>query len=179
MNPFESALIFTLKWEGGYSNNPNDSGGSTMRGITQRTYSAYLKRTNQPDADVRTISHRQLRQIYLEEYWTPCLCSMMPNGAAIALFDTSVNLGVGRSVKMIQGVVGANVDGKIGPKTIDAIKSDTQAVTKLLDARVAYYNSIVHISPKNAVFIGGWKNRVSALRQYITVYESHENTSPI
>jgi hypothetical protein len=41
-NPtFDDALAFVLDWEGGYSNNPNDHGGSTYKGITQSEYSSY------------------------------------------------------------------------------------------------------------------------------------------
>ena len=38
---FQRCLTVTLKWEGGYSNHPDDPGGPTMRGIIQREYDAW------------------------------------------------------------------------------------------------------------------------------------------
>ena len=40
---FEKMLRDTLKFEGGYVNNPKDPGGRTNKGITQTTYNNYLK----------------------------------------------------------------------------------------------------------------------------------------
>ena len=44
---FERCLAITLKWEGGYSNHPDDPGGPTMRGIIQREYDAWRKKARQ------------------------------------------------------------------------------------------------------------------------------------
>ena len=41
-NLFETALLFVLKWEGGYVNNKYDKGGATNYGITQNTYNNWL-----------------------------------------------------------------------------------------------------------------------------------------
>jgi hypothetical protein len=35
---YDNALAFVLRWEGGFANNPYDSGGRTMKGVTQRVY---------------------------------------------------------------------------------------------------------------------------------------------
>ena len=39
---YERALAFTLTFEGGFSNHSADSGGATMRGVTQAVFWAYL-----------------------------------------------------------------------------------------------------------------------------------------
>ncbi len=36
----DAALRFVSRWEGGLSDDPNDRGGRTMRGVTQRVYDA-------------------------------------------------------------------------------------------------------------------------------------------
>ena len=41
---FERCLAVTLKWEGGYSNHPDDPGGPTMQGIIQREYDAWRRK---------------------------------------------------------------------------------------------------------------------------------------
>ena len=43
-NNFKKALEFVLRWEGGQSNNPNDLGGETNKGITHFTYDSYRKK---------------------------------------------------------------------------------------------------------------------------------------
>jgi lysozyme family protein len=40
-NAFNKALSFALRWEGGYSNHPNDRGGETNFGVTHAVYRAY------------------------------------------------------------------------------------------------------------------------------------------
>ena len=41
---FQACLAFTLKYEGGKSNDPRDPGGRTMEGVTQATYDASHKK---------------------------------------------------------------------------------------------------------------------------------------
>ena len=56
---FEHCLAITLKWEGGYSNHPDDPGGPTMRGIIQREYDAWRTRQgrwSRPSGRSRTMS---------------------------------------------------------------------------------------------------------------------------
>ena len=43
---FQNAIKHLFKLEGGYSNNKYDKGGETNYGITQKTYSLYLKKQN-------------------------------------------------------------------------------------------------------------------------------------
>ena len=38
MANLEKALKNCLKWEGGFANDPDDTGGPTMRGVTIATY---------------------------------------------------------------------------------------------------------------------------------------------
>lgn len=41
---FEPALKAVLVHEGGFSNHPADTGGATMKGVTQRVYDGFRKR---------------------------------------------------------------------------------------------------------------------------------------
>ncbi len=47
MNKIDKALAFTLKWEGGYVDNPLDMGGITNYGISQRHY---------PNLDIKNLT---------------------------------------------------------------------------------------------------------------------------
>ena len=66
---FKKALTFVLIREGGYVNDPDDPGGATNRGITQRTYNAYLAKLKKPTADVKNITEYEVKEIYYNNYW--------------------------------------------------------------------------------------------------------------
>ena len=38
---FRAALPFVLRWEGGFVHHPDDPGGATNQGVTQRVYDAW------------------------------------------------------------------------------------------------------------------------------------------
>ena len=78
---FERCLAITLKWEGGYSNHPDDPGGPTMRGIIQREYDAWRKKLGKSRRSVRQIEESELQAIYRDEYWDAMDCDGMPRSA--------------------------------------------------------------------------------------------------
>jgi lysozyme family protein len=41
---FEAALPFVLRWEGGFVDHPNDPGGRTNQGVTQKVYDDWRRR---------------------------------------------------------------------------------------------------------------------------------------
>jgi lysozyme family protein len=94
---FERCLAVTLKWEGGYSNHPDDPGGPTMRGITQREYDAWRLKQGQRTRPVREIEDSELREIYHREYWDAMSCNGLAAGMDLCVFDAAVNSGVGRA----------------------------------------------------------------------------------
>jgi lysozyme family protein len=60
MPGFERALAFTLRWEGGLSQDPDDPGGTTKYGISARAH---------PEVDVRNLTLEDAKEIYRKEYW--------------------------------------------------------------------------------------------------------------
>jgi lysozyme family protein len=88
---FNSALAFTLKWEGGESNDPADLGGRTDHGITQATYNTYRKAHGKPPQTVFNITDDEVRSIYQLMFWSPSYAYLCDLPLAATLFDTSVN----------------------------------------------------------------------------------------
>ena len=164
------ALVFTLHYEGGYSNNPNDSGGETNFGITHLTYDSWRIKNNLPKQSVKLITQDEVSNIYKTMYWDKCYCDLLPNKLDLVIFDFGVNAGPSRSVQRLQKILGVVQDGSIGPKSLAAITSlpIDQLITSCLEDRKHYYQSIVEMNPKNTVFLKGWLNRVEALRQFIS-----------
>jgi lysozyme family protein len=90
---FEQSLAFVLKWEGGYSFDPNDPGGETNFGISKKSH---------PDLDIKNLTLEQAKEIYKNEYWNKCRCNVFEWPYDIILFDTAVNLGVTKALIFLQ-----------------------------------------------------------------------------
>lgn len=163
-NAFDLALGFTLRWEGGYVNDPDDPGGATNKGVTQDTYDAYRDRARLPRRSVRYISDSEVRDIY-REYWAAVRASELPPLVAEVMFDFGVNAGPGRAVRLLQSVLGVAIDGKLGPKTMTAAWERPGLASSLLDARIGYYVGLVAANPRLQKFLNGWVRRVEDQRK--------------
>ena len=142
---FESALALVLSFEGLFSDDKRDPGGRTMKGITQRTYSAWLAKRGLVEVlDVKDITDAEVASIYRTEYWNHARCDVLREPLATFMFDTAVNLGPNRAVGLL-------ADSKGDPKVY-------------LELRDAYYHRLVAKRPTMGVFLKGWLRRVEKLR---------------
>jgi lysozyme family protein len=161
MNKFESALRLILDWEGGYSNDPNDPGGETKFGISKRAF---------PHINIKALTLDGAKAIYREHYWDKCHCEELPRALAIIVFDCAVNQGTDFAARNLQGVVGADVDGVIGKKTVAA------AQLKDIDRTVREYivNRIMRYTQTEGwqVYGKGWVKRVVDIHQHCFVREA-------
>lgn len=166
---FEAALAFTLGWEGGYANDPQDKGGPTNHGITQATYDTWQKAHGLVPQGVKAISKEEVAAIYREGYWDAAGCNGLDDLVALVVFDAAVNHGVKRSSRWLQKCVMVTQDGVVGPQTLKAANNvePVALATALLDLRQDFYNDIVENSPSQGKFLNGWLNRVAALRKEI------------
>jgi lysozyme family protein len=166
---FTASLPFILRWEGGYVNHPADPGGATNKGVTQRVYDDWRTRQGLPARDVRQLEDAEMHAIYEADYWLPPRCDLLQRQLDLVQFDTAVNMGVGRAVRMLQGALGCDVDGDFGPATRRAADACSLGATikAYCDAREAYYRRLAEQRPKLAVFLKGWLNRLNALRKEV------------
>jgi lysozyme family protein len=118
-----------------FSDDPHDPGGATMCGIIQVEYDAYRKSLNEPAQSVRSISQAEGYAIYQANYWQPH-CPQLQAGLDLSFFDSAVNMGA-ESIKILQFVLGIDVDGAWGPQTATAVAgiTDVVAVIKAYTAR--------------------------------------------
>ena len=114
MSDFNDSLIFTLQQEGGFVNNIHDSGGATNFGITLATYREYQDDPDLSAEDLKTISTGIVSEIFLERFWNPMKCDVLPSGVDLMVFDHGVNAGISHSTKILQSCVGVVEDGVIG-----------------------------------------------------------------
>lgn len=158
---FARALALVLKSEGGWSDNPADPGGATMKGVTLATFRAYIK-PGGTKADLKAITDEQLSTCYRRQYWDAVLGAELPDGVDYAVFDFGVNSGPSRAAKYLQGVIGAVQDGRIGPASVTAVKAKPAAdiINALCDARLAFLKRL----DTWPTFGKGWSSRVSSVR---------------
>ena len=118
---FVDAVDIILVHEGVLSDDPDDNGGLTKYGISQKAY---------PKLNIRALTRDEAIAIYKRDYWNAAHCEAMPWFLALPMFDCAVNQGVDTATKLMQTALGVAADGNIGPKTLGALKS---ATTDVLD----------------------------------------------
>ena len=156
---FSKCLALVLKHEGGNDDDPQDPGGRTSRGITQRVYTSWL---GEPK-DVWKATDKEVKAIYKTQYWDPW-CDRLPDGVDYEAFDMFVNMGPVQGARIIQRAVGVTADGHMGLVTLDAIlgQSDKSAIIRQIsDRRRAFYRSLRTFSH----FGRGWLRRVDEVEQ--------------
>ena len=154
---FEKALKVVLHHEGGWSDHKDDLGGATMKGVTLKTYSDWLKRPATKD-ELRNISDEDLQEIYRRLYWDRVAGDRLPFGVDLCVFDMAVNAGPGRAIKILQAIVGSTPDGGIGPQTLAAVakQNPLSLIKQYSEARRVFYKSLgAYIT-----FGKGWLRRV-------------------
>ena len=158
---FARALALVLKSEGGWSDNPADPGGATMKGVTLANFRRYVKADATKD-DLRHITDAQVATVYRRFYWDAVAGAEIPDGIDYAVFDFAVNSGPGRAAKYLQAVVGVTQDGRIGPATVKAAGAKPAGVVidAICDARLAFLKRL----STWPVFGKGWSDRVKSVR---------------
>ncbi|MDD3593004.1 MAG: glycosyl hydrolase 108 family protein [Candidatus Gastranaerophilales bacterium] len=142
---FQQALSFVLKKEGGY--NPNDKGGGSNKGIRQDIYHAYLRKNGKEIKPITQITDKEVEEIYYKEYFKASGADKIKDPKlALAVFDTSVNMGV-----------------SVGKAILKASNGD---FNKFLELRIEKYKSIVKANPAHAKYLNGWIARVNSLRDF-------------
>lgn len=168
MTAFDQALAFTLPQEGGYVNDPNDSGGATNKGVTQATYDAWRDAEKQPLRSVELLTSAEAADLYQAMYWNPGHCADLPLRLAICHFDWTVNHGVSGALKTLQNAVGAVSDGEWGPATGAAVAQAPDFTWHAyINLRRAWYTQRVQQKPDQARFLPGWLNRCDSLQKYL------------
>ena len=163
---FENAVTKILKEEGGYVNDPRDSGGATNRGITQKVYDAWRKKKNLDPQPVKLSTKLEAIEIY-EGIWQDCKASELPPGLNLVHFDFAVNAGNRRAAMVLQEILNVRIDGIIGPKTLAAAheKPVEESIKAYSSRRLIFYQRVVVRKPTNRAFIRGWTLRTNRVEK--------------
>lgn len=97
-------------------------------------------------------------RIYAQEYWNPCVCPALPSGLDYFVFDMAVMNGRLPTITDLQKVAGAEPDGKIGQKTIDAINSHSpgELIIELSRGRLQFLSNLSRDSWHGVT----WRSRI-------------------
>jgi len=187
MASFDEAYKITMGHEGGYSNLKIDRGGETFMGISRRFFPTWpgwrtIDRLGgdisniQADKDIKNL----VMDFYKAEFWDRFVGDDIPDqDIANELFDTAVNLGVHKAVKILQysinklnrnGSLFTNLveDGLYGPTTARCLDfiirnhSDSSVLYKIMNVEQGHhYLQIMDKSEGQEIFARGWFGRIS------------------
>ena len=155
---WDDCFEMVLKHEGGYVNDPRDSGGRTNLGVTQKAWEAYWSRKSSEE-EMRKLTPAIVKPFYKAMYWDKIKGDDLPSGVDYAAFDLAVNSGVGRASKYLQQIAGVTADGVIGPKSLEAIKArdPKEMADALCDMRMDFLRRL----PTFETYGKGWSRRVA------------------
>lgn len=159
---WQAALSAVLQHEGGFVNDPDDPGGMTNLGCTKTTWEEWV---GHPVTEkvMRSLTSFDVEPLYKRRYWEKVQGDALPSGIDYCCFDTAINSGPGRAIKLLQGCLGVAVDGSLGPKTLAAVNASNQAVLiqSYCEARLSFLQDL----PTWKVFGKGWGRRVTEVQQ--------------
>lgn len=131
--------------EGGFVDNPNDRGGRTNKGITQKTYDAYNKKMNRSQKDVKNITKEEADEIYYNEYYKASGADKIKDKNLRYLhYDSAINHGISRANKLLKES-GGDFD-------------------KYIEEREKLYDNLAK-KPKQQGFYKGWINRIEKIQK--------------
>ena len=144
----------TLVNEGGYVDNPNDSGGPTKYGITERDL---------PGEDIEKLTPERATAYYLENYWKPHYSEIESQDVANKLFDLGVLFGVGEAIKLAQTVLKITADGAFGLISLGSL-NEAEPISFIQAFKTAFVSHAIGIAdakPQDREFLAGWIERVN------------------
>lgn len=159
---FDLALAHVLKSEGGFVNHPDDPGGMTNLGCTKAVWEEWCGH-EVTEKTMRSLTPKDVAPLYKRKYWDKVKADDLPSGVDYCVFDTAINSGPGRAIKLLQGVVGTDMDGALGPKTLGAVKAfdQKQLIEDYSKRRLSFMMDL----PTWGTFGKGWTRRVSEVEQ--------------
>jgi lysozyme family protein len=151
---FNKWYVFLLELEGSATDDPDDAGGYTEFGLSER----FLKSHNLP----RPKTAEEARPIYEKYFFYDHKFDLLPRKIACYAFLMGVLVGPQFVVRLLQKVVRVPADGKLGPITLGAIKSmNEKFLLEMLAAHMC--DHLLNVSNfrwgRNKKFLIGWLRR--------------------
>lgn len=155
-----SAIDGILRREGGYVDHPDDRGGPTNYGITQRTLEKWRGSKVTKD-DVKKLTRKEASRIYWNMYVKPLqfILGRADQRTADLIIDSAVHHGPERAIRWVQQGLGVKPDAQPGPDTIDAFsKADMAELYKRVYGQRKQL--LDRLGEKMPAFDAGWQKRL-------------------
>lgn len=172
MADFNIAVGLTLINEGGYENNPNDSGnwtgGKVGEGELKGTKYG-ISASEFPAQNIEELTVEQAQAIYKEKYWPVLYDSIKDQFMCNKIFDLGVLFGQGTAIKILQTVLqpqfsNVKADEIFGPATLAAVNgADPHSL--LLAYKTAFVSRAIQTgaqNPNDRPFVSGWIRRINS-----------------
>jgi len=171
---FKEAIKVVLKHEGGFVDDPVDPGGATNFGVSLRWLKTQDLSIGDIDGDgdidsmdIANMTREQAVKIYKNRWWIPFAFSDIPKKyIAIKVFDTAVNMGSTRAIKILQRSLTmagypTKVDGIIGNRTLHNIEeaNENHVLGSYKALQWCFYKELIKRKPSMAKFENGWTRR--------------------
>lgn len=190
MADFKAAHKVVMIHEGGYANDPDDTGGETYKGISRKNFPGWegwsvIDETKKGKPPLHLLNdtlaanpglQRLVEGFYKKEFWDVMrLDEFKSQEIANELYDTGVNMGTyvaGIFLQKALNVLNRNqldykdlpITGNIGPLTLAAVniqKRDKEVVKLLNCLQGSRYMEICLENPGQEKFLRSWLNRVA------------------
>ncbi len=153
---FNKAMNTIFRAEGGYVNDPFDSGGETKYGISKN---------NNPDIDVANITRADAERIAHERYYTKYGINNLPDAIRGEVFQVGWHCGPATAIKQLQGILGVAKTGRVDSVTVTAAREYNGNLTEqYINTYRDYMIGITRRKPSQQRFLRGWMNRVDLVR---------------
>lgn len=192
-NTFAEKVKEVVNLEGGFVDDPIDTGGATNKGISWPIWEKSAKDICNVEPtleNLKNLTDEQAKAIYKKLFWDPMLCDDIQDGdMRFLLFDFNVNAGP-NAVKVLQQTLNGfgnnlTVDGGMGPATLNALNNTQDQVSlynKFKVNRQKYYDDITAVSINRFLkkfpnasasdvqkktmkkYINGWTNRNNSFK---------------
>ena len=154
---FEKAMNTVFRAEGGYVNDPFDSGGETKYGVSKN---------NNPDIDVANITRADAEMIAYDRYYKKYGIDKLPDGIRGEVFQVGWACGPRVAIKQLQSVLNVPKTGTVDTTTINAAQNYSANLrSQYLTVHRNYLINITKQKPSQQRFLRGWMNRVELIRE--------------
>lgn len=160
--------LFEKAKQTGYANDPDDSGGATMCGVTIATYRAYRKTQGYATttvSDLKRMTYTDWRGVFRKLFWDKWKGDSIQSQALANILVDWVWASGTYGITIPQQILGVTADSIVGQKTIAALNAANPQTlfNQLHQARINYVESIVRRNPRKGKFLNGWKRRINAI----------------
>lgn len=158
---FNTAFDKLIDREGSYTSDYKDRGNWTTGIIGKGDLNGTkygISAMSYPHLNIKNLSRDDAKKIYKRDFWDKMRLSDLPDDISFDMFDTAVNSGISRAVKILQKTVGSKEDGVIGNITISLSQLSKDGLSARYNANRLLFMTDLSVWD---VYGKGWARRIA------------------